>query len=94
MRITALRAALALTMTFFALFVAAFVGLSIYAVLLFGLWWPAQFALNNTLRFLFAALTTLALLLLLSKLNWSRPMGCLAGVFNRLIVLIERSMNR
>ena len=59
MRIAMLRAARAVVMTVFALLVAAFVGLSVYAVLQFGLWWPAQLELSNTLKLVCAALTML-----------------------------------
>ncbi|MDG2270219.1 MAG: hypothetical protein P8M28_07390 [Alphaproteobacteria bacterium] len=92
MRIAMLRAARAVVMTVFALLVAAFVGLSVYAVLQFGLWWPAQLELSNTLKLVCAALTMLPFLLLFTKLNWSRPMGWIAVVFNRLIAPIDRAM--
>ncbi|MBT5570150.1 MAG: hypothetical protein HOJ90_02920 [Alphaproteobacteria bacterium] len=94
MRIAMLRTARAVVMAVFALFVAAFVGLSVYAVLQFGLWWPRNFELNNTLKLIGAALTMLPFLLLFTKLNWSRPLGCLATVFNRLIGPIDRAIER
>ena len=42
MKLVALRVARGLLTALFALFAASFVGLSVYAVLQFGLWWPRR----------------------------------------------------
>jgi hypothetical protein len=81
-------------MALFALLAAAFVGLSVYAVLQFGLWWPGLLELGGTTRMVLAALTLLPFLLLFTKLNWSRPLGWLADRFNRLVEPIDRAIER
>lgn len=81
-------------MAVFALFVAAFVGLSVYAVLQFGLWWPTQFDLSVTTRLVLAALTMLPFLLVFTGLNWSRPTGWIAAMFNRMVEPIDRAIER
>ncbi|MBS28811.1 MAG: hypothetical protein CL566_07815 [Alphaproteobacteria bacterium] len=81
-------------MAVFALMAAAFVGLSVYAVLQFGLWWPILFDITGNWRMILAAVTLLPFLLFFTKLNWSRPLGWLAGCFNRLIELIDRAIER
>lgn len=94
MRMAMLRAARAVLMAVFALFVAAFVGLSVYAVLQFGMWWPTRFDLSATTRLVFAALTMLPFLLLFTVLNWSKPTGWIAASFNRLVEPIDREIGR
>ena len=74
----------------FALFAAAFVGLSVYAVLQFGLWWPRLFGAGVAIQQLLAVLTMLPFLLLFTRLNWSRPMGWLAARFSALITPLDR----
>lgn len=74
----------------FALLSAAFVGLSVYAVLQFGLWWPRLFGATEAAGLLLAAVTMLPFLLLFTKLNWSRPTGWLAVHFSMLITPIDR----
>ncbi len=94
MRIALLRALRFVVMAGFALAAAAFVGLSVYAVLQFGLWWPRLFDLGGSTRLILAALTLLPFLLLFTKLNWSRPMGWLAARFNRAVEPIDRAIGR
>lgn len=94
MRIAMLRIARAVVMAVFALFVAAFIGLSVYAVLQFGLWWPTQFDLSATTRLLLAAVTMLPFLLLFTVLDWSKPTGWIAARFNRLVEPIDREIGR
>lgn len=74
----------------FALLAASFVGLAVYAVLQFGLWWPRLFGLGEAAGFVLAALTMLPFLLLFTKLDWSRPLGWLAARFSTLITPIDR----
>ena len=92
MRISLLRALRAIVMAGFALTAAAFVGLSIYAVLQFGLWWPGLAGIEGSTRLLLAAVTMLPFLLLFTKLNWSRPLGSLSGQFNRMVEPIDRAI--
>ena len=94
MRIVLLRTARTAVMAVFALCVAAFVGLSVYAVLQFGLWWPVQFEMSGTLHLVLAAVTMLPFLLLFTKLNWARPLGWLGRRFNRLVEPIDRVIER
>lgn len=77
----------------FALLAAAFVGLSVYAVLQFGLWWPRLFDAGEAARLLLAAVTMLPFLLLFTKLNWSRPMGWLAARFSSLITPLDNRID-
>lgn len=93
MRIKLLRGLRAVVMAVFALFVAAFVGLSVYAVLQFGLWWPILFDITGNARMILAAVTLLPFLLLFTKLNWARPLDWLAAQFNRLIAPIDRAID-
>ncbi|MBO6785037.1 MAG: hypothetical protein JJ899_17450, partial [Alphaproteobacteria bacterium] len=93
-RITLLRALRAVVMAFFALFAAALVGLCVYAVLQFGLWWPGLFGIAPGLHLVLAALTMLPFLLLFTRLDWSRPVGWLAARFNRLVEPIDRAIER
>ena len=81
-------------MAVFALCAAAFIGLSVYAVLQFGLWWPTRFELSGTMRLVLAALTMLPFLLVFTQLNWTRPMAWLAARFDRLIEPIDRAIKR
>ncbi len=74
----------------FALFAAAFVGLAVYAVLQFGLWWPRLFGAGVAARQLLAVVTMLPFLLLFTRLNWSRPLGWLAARFAALITPLDR----
>lgn len=74
----------------FALLAAAFVGLAVWGVLQFGLWWPRLFGLTGGTVLLLAALTMLPFLLLFTKLNWSRPLGWLAARFSALIEPLDR----
>lgn len=92
MRIALLRALRAIVMAGFAVCAAAFVGLSIYAVLQFGLWWPGRAGIEGSNRLLLAAVTMLPFLLLFTKLNWSRPLGWLSARFNRVIEPIDRAI--
>ncbi len=94
MRIALLRALRGGVMAVFALFVAAFVGLSVYAVLQFGFWWPGLLGVGKSMHLVFAALTLLPFLLLFTRLNWSRPIGWLAAQFNRLVEPIDRAIER
>lgn len=94
MRIALLKAARSIVMAVFCLFAAAFVGLAVYAVLQFGLWWPFLFGWTGNTRMLLAAATLLPFLLLFTKLNWSRPMGWLATWFNRLVDPIDKAIER
>lgn len=92
MRISLLRMLRAVVMAGFVICVAAFVGLCIYAVLQFGLWWPGLAGLDGSPRLILAAVTMLPFLLLFTKLNWSRPLGWLSASFNRLIDPIDRGI--
>ena len=92
MRLTLLRALRAIVMAGFVVCVAAFVGLSIYAVLQFGLWWPGLAGIEGSTRLIMAAVTMLPFLLLFTKLDWSRPLGWLSGCFNRLVEPIDRAI--
>lgn len=94
MRIAALRALRAVVMALFALFAAAFTGLSVYGVLQFGLWWPGLFELEGTTRMVLAALTLLPFLLVFTQLDWARPSAWLAARFNRLVEPIDRAIDR
>jgi len=90
MKLTALRAVRWLLTALFALLAAAFVGLSVWGVLQFGLWWPRLFGTGEAVRLLLAVVTMLPFLLLFTRLNWSRPMGWLAVRFVRLITPLDR----
>ncbi|MDA0787387.1 MAG: hypothetical protein O3B37_13960 [Proteobacteria bacterium] len=92
MRIALLRGARAVVMAGFAVCAAAFVGLSVYAVLQFGLWWPRLAGLDGSTRLVLAAVTMLPFLLLFTKLNWSRPLGWLSGRFNWVIEPIDQAI--
>lgn len=94
MRIALLRATRVAVMAIFALCVAAFVGLSVYAVLQFGLWWPSKLDVGSTVHLILAALTMLPFLLLFARLNWSRPLGWLSAGFNWLVEPIDRAIER
>ena len=94
MWILLLRALRAFVMALFALFAAAFVGLSVYAVLQFGLWWPGLLGLGESAHLVLAALTLLPFLLLFTRLEWSRPISWLAARFNRLVEPIDRAIGR
>lgn len=94
MRIALLRALRAIVMACFVVCTAAFVGLSVYAVLQFGLWWPKLAGIDGSTRLILAAVTMLPFLLLFTKLNWSRPLGWLSTRFNRVIEPIERAIER
>ena len=94
MRLGLLKAARTLVMALFSLTAAAFVGLAVYAVLQFGLWWPVLFGWTGNTRMLLAVVTLLPFLLLFTKLNWSRPMDWLAARFNRLVEPIDRAIRR
>lgn len=74
----------------FALLAAAFVGLAVWGVLQFGLWWPRLFGAREAVRLLLAVVTMLPFLLLFVRLDWSRPMGWLAAQFARLITPLDR----
>jgi len=93
-RLGLLKAARTLVMALFSLTAAAFVGLAVYAVLKFGLWWPVVFGWTGNTRMLLAVVTLLPFLLLFTKLNWSRPMDWLAARFNRLVEPIDRAIGR
>ncbi|NKB49779.1 MAG: hypothetical protein GKS02_10520 [Alphaproteobacteria bacterium] len=90
MRLRALYGLRWLLTALFALFAAAFVGLAVYAVLQFGLWWPRLFDAREGVRLVLAALTILPFLLLFTRLDWSRPLGWLAARFSTLITPIDR----
>jgi len=90
MRLRALRGLRWLLTALFALLAASFVGLAVYAVLQFGLWWPKLLPLGGGARLLLAVATMLPFLLLFIRLNWSRPMGWLAARFARLIGPLDR----
>jgi len=92
MRVALLRALRAIVMAGFVVCVAAFVGLSVYAVLQFGLWWPTLAGIEGSTRLVLAAVTMLPFLLLFTKLNWSRPLGWLSGRFNRMVEPIDRAI--
>jgi hypothetical protein len=92
MRLTLLRGARAIVMAGFVVCAAAFVGLSVYAVLQFGLWWPKLAGIEGSNRLLLAAVTMLPFLLLFTKLNWSRPLDWLSGRFNRMVEPIDRAI--
>ncbi|NNE84959.1 MAG: hypothetical protein HKN28_13425 [Alphaproteobacteria bacterium] len=77
----------------FALLAAAFVGLAVYAVLQFGLWWPRRFGFGEAAGFVLAALTMLPFLLLFTRLDWSRPMGWLAAKFSQMITPLDRRID-
>ena len=77
----------------FALCAASFIGLSVYAVLQFGLWWPRLFGAGEAARQLLAIATMLPFLLLFTRLNWSRPMGWLAARFSTLITPLDRRID-
>ena len=94
MRIMMLRAARAAVLAVFALSAAALVGLSVYAVLQFGLWWPTMFELGDTTSLVLAAITMLPFLLVFTRLNWSRPVGWLATCLNKLVEPLDRAIER
>ncbi len=94
MRLALLKAARALVMALFSLAAAAFVGLAVYAVLQFGLWWPVLLGWTGNTRMLLAVVTLLPFLLLFTRLNWSRPMNWLAARFNSLVEPIDRAIGR
>lgn len=77
----------------FAFTVAAFVGLTIYAVLQFGLWWPRLAGIEGSNRLLLAAVTMLPFLLVFTNLNWSRPLDSLAVRFSRMVEPIDRAIS-
>ncbi len=94
MRIRLLRGVRAIVMAVFVVCVAAFVGLCVYAVLQFGLWWPGLVGVDGSNRLLLAAVTMLPFLLLFTKFDWSRPLGWLSARFNGLIEPIDRAIAR
>ncbi len=94
MRLALLRGVRAIVMACFVICVAAFVGLCVYAVLQFGLWWPKMAGIDGSNRLLLAAVTMLPFLLLFTKLDWSRPLGWLSSRFNQLIEPIDRAIAR
>lgn len=73
----------------FALLAATFVGLAVYAVLQFGLWWPRLFGAGELAGQLLAAATMLPFLLVFTRLNWSRPLGWLAARFSAVITPLD-----
>ncbi len=77
----------------FALLAASFIGLAVYAVLRFGLWWPRLFGVGEAVRQLLAIATMLPFLLLFTRLNWSRPMGWLAVRFSAIITPLDRRID-
>ncbi len=77
----------------FALLAASFIGLSVYAVLQFGLWWPRLFGAGVAAQQLLAVVTMLPFLLLFTRLNWSRPMGWLAARFSAIITPLDRRID-
>ena len=79
--------------TLFALLAASFIGLAVYAVLQFGLWWPRLFGAGVAAQQLLAVATMLPFLLLVTKLNWSRPMGWLAVRFSAIITPLDRRID-
>ena len=81
-----------LVMAGFSISVASFVGLSIYAVLQFSLWWPGLVGIDGSNRILLAAVTMLPLMLLFTKLNWVRPLGWLSGRLSRILEPIDRAI--
>jgi len=93
MRLRALRWLRWFLTALFALLAAAFVGLAVYAVLQFGLWWPRLFGAGVLTRQLLAVATMLPFLLLFTKLNWSRPMGWLAARFSSMITPLDRRID-
>ena len=93
MRLTVLRATRGLLTALFALLAAAFVGLAVYAVLQFGLWWPRRFGFGEGTGFVLAALTMLPFMLLFTRLDWSRPMGWLAAKFSQMITPLDRRID-
>ncbi len=74
----------------FALLAAAFVGLAVYAVLQFGLWWPRLFGAGEVAALILAAVTMLPFLLVFTRLDWARPLGWLAARFSTVITPIDR----
>jgi len=93
MELMVLRVARGLLTALFALFAASFVGLAVYAVLQFGLWWPRRVGVGETAGLVLAALTLLPFLLVFTKLNWSRPMGWLAARFSTMITPLDRRID-
>jgi hypothetical protein len=93
MKLTVLRAVRWLLTALFALLAAAFVGLTVYAVLQFGLWWPRLIGAGELAGQLLAAGTMLPFLLVFTKLNWSRPMGWLAARFSSLITPLDNRID-
>lgn len=77
----------------FALLAASFVGLAVYAVLQFGLWWPRLLGVGQAARLLLAVITMLPFLLVFIRLNWSRPMGWLAARFSAMITPLDRRID-
>ena len=77
----------------FALLAASFVGLAVYAVLQFGLWWPRVFGAGEAARLLLAVVTMLPFLLVFTKLDWSRPLGWLAARFSAMITPLDRRID-
>ena len=90
MKLKTLQAVRWLLTALFALLAAAFVGLAVYAVLQFGLWWPRLIGAGDAAGLLLAALTMLPFLLVFTRLDWSRPMGWLAARFSTVITPIDR----
>ena len=93
MKLTTLRAVRGLLTAVFALLAACFIGLAVYAVIQFGLWWPRWFGAGPAVRLLLAVITMLPFLLLFTRLNWSRPMGWLAARFSVVITPIDRRID-
>jgi uncharacterized membrane protein YczE len=94
MRCVLLRAARVAVMAAFSLSVAACVGLSVYAVLQFGLWWPTWLDVGNTARLVLAALTMLPFLLMFTRMNWERRLNWITARFNQLIEPLDRAIGR
>ncbi len=92
-RLAALRAVRAGLAGLYVLLAAAFVGLSVYAVLQFGLWWPRVAGFAGVWRQLLAVATMLPFLLVFTKLSWSRPLGWLMARFAGLIAPFDRAID-
>lgn len=69
----------------FVLFSAASIGLIVYAILLFGLWWPSLIRVNRDIGLLLAALTMMPFLIIFVNIKWSKPLSKLVVIFTVLM---------
>ena len=77
----------------FVLFSAASVGLFVYAILLFGLWWPSLLGVNRDVGLVLAAITMLPFLIVFVNLKWSRLLSKLIIIFTILIQPLNKAID-